>query len=299
MAEASPLRIAALQLNGRDDVASGVRADGEAVDHERTSVARALAWTRAALDRGARLVVLPENWAGLAPAGVRPPWATRADDPEGGAVLLPFLRLAADYDATIVLGGNPEWDAAGRRFNVLHVLGARGILARYRKIHRFDADLPDGTSLRESAHTSAGEALVLVQLPRLSLGLSICYDLRFPELYRALAAAGADALVIPSAFTQPTGAAHWEVLLRARAIENQAWVIAPAQTGTHGHGRASWGHTMVVDPWGTVVAQASEGEGCVLHDLDPAVRDWAHARLPVRSHRALPATPPLVVIDAR
>lgn len=299
MTQTTPLRIAALQLNGRDDVASGVRVDEAAIATELTSAARALRWTRSALEGGAKLVVLPENWAGLAPAGTTPPWATHADDAAGGPVLAPFLALAASYDATLVLGGNPEWDASGRRFNVLHVVTARGIVARYRKLHRFDADLPDGTSLRESAHTSAGDEVVLVRLPTCDLGLSICYDLRFPELYRALTAAGADVLVVPSAFTQPTGAAHWEVLLRARAIENQAWVIAPAQTGPHGHGRASWGHTMIVDPWGTIVAQASEGEGCVAHEIDPKVRAWARARLPVSDHRVLPERTPVTIVDAR
>jgi len=203
------------------------------------------------------------------------------------------LALSAATDALIVLGGLPERPAEhdgadpGQCFNTLAVLHRGRVVAAYRKIHRFDATLPDGARLAESATVAAGARPTLLAAPRAVLGLSICYDLRFPELYRALAAAGAEVLLVPSAFTLLTGIDHWIPLLRARAIENQCYVLAPAQHGPHGHGRHSFGHSVIIDPWGTIVAEASRGDGVALAPLRADLLARVRADLPTHSHRRL------------
>jgi predicted amidohydrolase len=175
-----------------------------------------------------------------------------------------------------------------RPYNTCVVVAPDGrVTARYRKIHLFDVDLPDGSSHRESASTSAGEAPVTVVVGGFTIGLSVCYDLRFPELYRLLSTAGADALVVPAAFTLFTGKDHWHVLLRARAIEAQAYVVAPAQWGRHPRGRQTYGKSLVADPWGEVIAQAPEGEGLAIATLDRAYLEDVRARVPSLRHRRL------------
>ena len=270
------------------------------------SLARAAELTSEALERGAGLVVLPENYWGVAPPGFdRLAWAAdlrglsasgeSGSEPAGEppVVLAAQLVLSRGSDALIVLGGLPECpgpeDGApvGTIFNTLAVLHRGRVVATYRKIHRFDATLQDGSKLQESANVAAGSHPTVLDTPRACLGLSICYDLRFPELYRALAAAGADILLVPSAFTLFTGLAHWEPLLRARAIENQAYVLAPAQHGPHGHGRHSYGHSMIVDPWGTVIAEASRGDGVAIARLRGEVLARVRADLPALTHRRL------------
>lgn len=163
--------------------------------------------------------------------------------------------------------------------------GGGEIRARYDKLHMFDVDLPGGESWRESSAYRAGERAVVVETPVGMLGLSICYDLRFASLYSALTGAGADILAIPAAFTRPTGAAHWELLLRARAIENHAFVIAAAQSGAHEDGRATWGHSLCVDPWGDVLLDMGEGAGLGFAEIDLARVAEAKGRVPVRAHR--------------
>lgn len=162
------------------------------------------------------------------------------------------------------------------------------VVAVYRKIHLFDISGPGLPTLRESSFTEAGDEMVACDTAAGRIGLTVCYDLRFPPLYQALAAAGADILAVPSAFTVPTGAAHWETLLRARAIENQCYVVAAAQTGKHNErpGRASWGHAMVVDPWGTVVAQAGDGHapGIITAEINHEFLRSVRAKMPVREH---------------
>jgi len=266
------------------------------------SLARAAELTAEALGRGAGLVVLPENYWGVAPPGFdRLAWAAdlRGLGPRGELagepppVLAAQLVLSHGSEALIVLGGLPERPApedgapAGAIFNTLVVLHRGRIVATYRKIHRFDATLADGSRLQESATVAAGSQPTVLVTPQACIGLSICYDLRFPELYRALAAAGADILLVPSAFTLFTGLAHWEPLLRARAIENQAYVLAPAQHGPHGHGRHSYGHSMIVDPWGTVIAEASRGDGVAIARLRGEVLSQVRADLPALTHRRL------------
>lgn len=176
-----------------------------------------------------------------------------------------------------------DGDAYANRAFVIDDTGA--IRARYDKLHLFDVDLPSGESWRESASYRAGDAAVVVDTPVGRLGLSICYDLRFPDLYRALSDAGATVLAIPAAFTRPTGHAHWEPLLRARAIEAGAYVLAAAQTGEHEDGRATHGHTLAVDPWGEVLLDMGEAAGLGLVEVDPARVADVRARVPALRHR--------------
>jgi predicted amidohydrolase len=175
-----------------------------------------------------------------------------------------------------------------RPYNTCAVFGSDGaLLARYRKIHLFDVDLQDGTRLAESSATTSGSAPELFDVKGFRVGLSICYDLRFPELYRALVARGAEVLLVPAAFTLHTGKDHWHVLLRARAIESQCWVVAAAQWGKHPKGRASYGHSMIVDPWGVVVAECSNRVGFASADVDGDLIAETRRVLPSLLHRRL------------
>ncbi len=174
----------------------------------------------------------------------------------------------------------------GRLVNRGLVIDGKGaIRARYDKIHLFDVDLPTGERWRESAAYAPGERSVIATTPWAKIGLSICYDMRFPDLYRALSNAGAEILSVPAAFTVPTGKAHWHVLLRARAIEAGAYVVAAAQSGLHEDGRATFGHSLVVDPWGEVLLDMGEGEGVGFADLDMARLADVRARVPALRHR--------------
>ena len=174
----------------------------------------------------------------------------------------------------------------GRWTNRSFVIDDRGeIRARYDKIHLFDVDLPNGVSWRESAVYAPGDTVVTVDTPWARIGLSVCYDLRFADLYRRLSDAGAMILLIPAAFTVPTGQAHWEILLRARAIESAAFVIAPAQVGTHEDGRETYGHSLVIDPWGEILLDMDETPGLAFVDIDLDRVGAVRARIPVLAHR--------------
>lgn len=174
----------------------------------------------------------------------------------------------------------------GRWTNRSFVIDAAGaIRARYDKIHLFDVDLPGGISWRESAVYGPGDSIVTVDTPWVRLGLSICYDLRFADLYRRLSNAGAGILLVPAAFTVPTGRAHWEILLRARAIESASFVIAPAQVGLHEDGRETYGHSLIVDPWGEIILDMEEESGLGFADIDLDRIDAVRARIPVLAHR--------------
>ena len=176
--------------------------------------------------------------------------------------------------------------ADGRSVNRGFVIDDKGaIRARYDKMHLFDIDLPDGQSIRESAAYAPGARAVAVDTPWGRLGLSICYDLRFPDLFRALSDAGADMLAIPAAFTVPTGQAHWHVLMRARAIEASAFVIAAAQSGQHADGRTTYGHSLVVDPWGEVLLDMTEGAGVAVVEIEPRRLSEVRGQIPVLQHR--------------
>jgi predicted amidohydrolase len=240
--------------------------------------------TRAA-ERGARLVALPENFAFLRSEGQPVPDPQTLDGPW----LSRMAALASRLGITLLAGTVPEavpGDPRVRNTSVL--IGPDGrTIAVYRKIHLFDVDLQGMEHLKESKAVVPGDEVVVADTPAGRLGLSICYDVRFPELYRELSRRGARVLCVPSAFTERTGKAHWEVLLRARAIENLAYVMAPAQVGHHGGGRTSHGQALIVDPWGAVVSQVPDGEGIALAELDFARLERLRRELPALGHARL------------
>ena len=205
-----------------------------------------------------------------------------ADEP----VLAAVCQAAARHGIWVHLGSLAVKGEGGRLANRAFVIDARGeIRARYDKLHLFDVDLPTGESWRESAAYAPGNGAVVVETPVGRLGLAICYDLRFPDLFRALSDAGATILALPAAFTRPTGAAHWHVLLRARAIEAAAFVVAAAQTGVHEDGRATFGHSLVIDPWGEILLDMGEEPGVGFAEIDPARITDVRGRIPVLAHR--------------
>lgn len=202
-------------------------------------------------------------------------------------VLADVRKAAADYGIWVSLGSLAlQGGSGGRLVNRSFLIDATGaVRARYDKIHLFDVDLPTGESWRESAAYAPGKEAVVADAPVGRLGLSICYDLRFPALYAAMSAAGATILSIPAAFTVPTGKAHWHVLMRARAIENAAWVVSAAQVGTHEDGRTTYGHSLVVDPWGEIVLDMGEQVGVGFTELGLSRCDEVRVQIPVLSHR--------------
>jgi deaminated glutathione amidase len=270
----SELRIAAVQLNSQEDVQENLAACRRQV--------------RAAAERGAGIVVLPENFAYLGPEPGKREHAERLGD-FSAPIQAALGELAEQHQVLLVAGGFPEKsDDPSRPFNTCAVIDRnREVLGAYRKIHMFDVSLSDGTVLSESAATCAGTEPVVVDAHGLRLGLSVCYDLRFPELYRALVDRGADVLLVPAAFTLQTGKDHWHVLLRARAIESQCWLVAAAQWGRHPKGRASYGHALIVDPWGTIVAECSDGTGVAVADLDLDYTKRVRQSVPSLLHRRL------------
>jgi predicted amidohydrolase len=239
-----------------------------------------------AVGRGAAFVALPENFAFLRSAGAPLPEGQALDGPWASRM----AAVARTHRITLLLGSLPEKSAEeGKVHNTSVLLGPDArVLGVYRKIHLFDIDLPGLEHLKESREVAPGRDVVVAQAPFGPLGLTICYDVRFPELYRALTRRGARILAVPSAFTDRTGKDHWEVLLRARAIENLAYVVAPAQVGVHGKGRSSHGHALIVDPWGTVVAQVPDGEGIALAELDFDRQERLRRELPALRHARLP-----------
>ncbi len=206
--------------------------------------------------------------------------------PEAENTTLARLRdLAAELGVWLVIGSLVIRDDAERLSNRSFLVDPNGaVVARYDKIHMFDVEIPDGQTYRESAHYRPGEAAVLADLPWGRLGLTICYDVRFPALYRALAKAGAGILTVPSAFTRFTGKAHWHVLLRARAIETGCYVIAPAQCGSHARGRQTYGHSLIVAPWGEILADGGEETGISLAEIDLQRVDQVRSMVPALAH---------------
>ena len=248
------------------------------------NLARARHWIARAAEAGARLVALPENFACMREEGTTNPAAGPLDGP-----IVAFLQECAKQHGIVIAGGTIPERRAGeaRPHNTALAIDADGTLRGvYRKIHLFDIDLPD-VRLRESDAVAPGSEIVVVDSAVGKLGLSVCYDVRFPELYRALVAQGARILLVPSAFTVPTGSDHWEVLLRARAIENQCFVVASAQYGQHSPRRRSYGRSLIVDPWGLVLARASDGEGLALADLDFERLEDVRRHLPALTHRRI------------
>ena len=208
-----------------------------------------------------------------------------------GGLAYEFLRGVAKGAGIHVHGGSMIEQGAGKLFNTTVVFGPEGAeIARYRKIHLFDITGPDGTGYRESALYGAGDALVTFMAGGVKFGCTICYDMRFPEQYLALRRAGAEVIMVPSNFTLMTGKDHWEVLLRARAIEAQCWIVAAASTGSYeerGATRQVYGHSLIADPWGHVVARASDGIGWASARIDPAVTARVRRDMPVLEHRRL------------
>jgi deaminated glutathione amidase len=267
------MRTAAVQMRTTPDVASNLAAAERLLE--------------TAAERGVVCAMLPEAFAYLGPdAGKQ---AIAETLPDGGPILARCRELARRFDLHLILGGFHERSSeTGRTYNTcVHLSPAGEIVSMYRKIHLFDVDLADGTRLNESDRTLAGDEVVVTPTPLGPLGLSICYDVRFPALYQRLVDAGAVALTVPSAFTLSTGKDHWHVLLRARAIECQAYVLAPAQWGHHYGSRVSYGHALIVDPWGCVIAECGDGDGLAIAELDAAVVADVRSRLPSLQHRRL------------
>lgn len=209
-------------------------------------------------------------------------YRSEAEEP----VLAAVREAAARHGVWVHLGSLAVLRADGKLANRAFVIDDSGaIRARYDKMHLFDVDLPTGESWRESNSYTAGEGPVVVDTPLGKLGLAICYDLRFPDLFRTLSNAGATLLAVPAAFTRPTGAAHWHVLLRARAIEAAAFVIAAAQTGEHADGRATYGHSLAIGPWGDVLLDMGEPAGLGFAEIDARRLEDVRARVPVLRHR--------------
>jgi len=240
--------------------------------------------------RGAQFVGLPENFGFLRSEGEGVAEAQTLD----GVWVRRFAETARRHRLTLLLGSLPEKiDGERKIYNTSVLLGPDGaVIASYRKIHLFDTDLPGMEHLKESKGVTPGQKVVVAETAFGPLGLSICYDLRFPELYRELSRRGARILAIPSAFTERTGRAHWELLLRARAVENLAYVFAPAQTGQHAKNRASWGHAMIVSPWGEILAEVTDGEGVALAEIDFERQEKIRRELPALTHIRLSFSPP-------
>jgi nitrilase len=262
------------------------------------NIAQAAALADAAVaDARPNLLALPETWACL--GGTRDGKLAAAEDfPEPGSnatggAAYEFLRGVAQRHRIHVHGGSiGERGPGGKLFNTTLLFDPDGVeIARYRKIHLFDITGPDGAGYRESATYCAGDLVVTADVGGLRVGLAICYDLRFPELFLALRRAGAELIVLPAAFTRETGRDHWEVLIRARAIETQCWFAASATHGRHegpdGGDRFTYGHSLICDPWGAVVARASDGPGWAAARVEPAITARVRRDMPVIEHRVL------------
>jgi len=276
------MRVSILQMNPGADKAANIAQATRLLD-------------AAAADRP-DLVTLPEMWTCLggdhaakqAQAEPLPP----AGSNQLGGPAYEWLRQTARARGIHVHGGSMGEQAEGRLFNTTVVFDPQGSeVARYRKIHLFDITTPDGTGYRESSTYGGGQDVVTFDAAGVRVGLAICYDVRFPELFLALRRAGAELILLPAAFTVPTGRDHWEVLIRARAIETQCWIAAPATWGRHldakGEPRATFGHSLVCDPWGHVVANVSDGVGWATARIDPALTARVRRDMPVLEHRRL------------
>ena len=267
---AERVTVACIQVSAGRDVEPNIASVGNLV--------------RRARDAGAEFILTPENVLMLEPK--REPKFAKAEDEAQPKGIAAFQALARETGAWLLAGSLavkvPGEDRLANRSYLFDPQG--GIVARYDKIHMFDVNLANGESYKESSQFRPGNAAVLAGTPWGKLGMSVCYDLRFPALYRALAQAGARLISIPSAFTVPTGEAHWHTLLRARAIETGCFVLAPAQTGTHAEGRRTYGHSLIVDPWGKVLADGGEDTGFVTAELDLARIDEARAMVPSLGH---------------
>ena len=271
MSEASNerFRVALVQLRCGRSVAS--------------NLAQAEALIRRAAELGADYVQTPENTSFMELERDR--LLHQAESEEESAPLARLRAVAKELGLWLHIGSLAVKIDAERLANRSYVIGPDGeIAARYDKLHMFDVDLGNGETYRESRNYAPGTKGVVVDLPMGRLGMTICYDLRFPALYRALATAGAKLIAIPSAFTRQTGEAHWRVLVRARAIETGAFIVAASQGGLHENGRSTYGHSMIVSPWGEVLAEAGEDPGVIFADIDLSESEAARKRIPALLH---------------
>jgi deaminated glutathione amidase len=252
------------------------------------NLAAAAELLREAKDLGADIACLPENFSFI---GLKDADKLKVAEADGEGPIQDFLRDTARRLGLWILGGTTviKGDSAARVANASLLIDAEGKrVARYDKIHLFDVAIPGrDEKYLESTHVMPGREAVVADTPVGKLGLSVCYDMRFPELYRDLVARGAEWLAMPAAFTVPTGRAHWETLLRARAIENLCYVVAPAQSGTHTSGRETYGDTLIADYWGQVLSRLAKGSGVITADIDLAKQAETRARFPALDNRRL------------
>ena len=270
------MKIAAIQLTSGDDMAANIAAVTLGV--------------RNAAAEGAEMICLPENSFYMRREGTASLADVAMAEHPG---VLAMQALAREVNAFIAIGSIRALEVGNTLpFNRSVLIAPTGeILAHYDKIHLFDVQLPDGHHYRESSQARPGVQPVMARTSGANIGFSICYDLRFPALYRALAGAGAELLLVPSAFTRPTGEAHWHALLRARAIENGCYVVAAAQCGTHPGGRETYGHSIIINPWGQVLAEADgETPGMITAVIDRARVTQVRANMPVLQHQRLIGT---------
>jgi len=267
-------KVAAIQMTSSHFVAENLAAAGE--------------YLRQAKDQGAQIACLPENFSFL---GLKDADKLQVAETDGEGVVQAFLSNTARKLKMWILGGsiNLKGDSPKRVANASLLIDADGTrVARYDKMHLFDVTIPGrNEQYRESSHVVAGREVVVADTPVGRLGLSVCYDMRFPELYRELVSRGAEWLAMPAAFTVPTGQAHWETLLRARAIENLCYVVAPAQIGLHSNGRETYGDSLIVDYWGQVLSRLAKGTGVITADIDLASQAESRARFPALDNRQL------------
>jgi predicted amidohydrolase len=262
-------RVSCVQLRSSDDVEENIRISSDFI--------------REAKGQGAVFIATPENTTLMAPDGGAK--LERSFPEERDPALPRFCALAEELGVWLLIGSLAIKVSEKKTANRSFLIDPKGrIAARYDKIFLFDVDLPSGETYRESNTVAGGSRAVVADLPWGRLGLSICYDLRFPQLYRKLAQAGASVLAVPSAFTETTGKAHWHVLLRARAIENGAFVIAPAQGGAHANGRKTYGHSLIVAPWGEILAERDTEPGVIVADIDLDAAKTARERVPSLRH---------------
>ncbi len=267
-------KAAVVQLNGSSDVNRNLQVTEELV--------------RAAAAEGATLIATPEATTYLGPHDRK----VKLAEPIDGPTHLRLGALAKELGITLLVGSVAEQFSDEQAYNTSLLFGPDGALqASYRKMHLFDVDLAasGGVTFRESDRTVHGDELVVADTPLGRLGLSICFDLRFPEVYKGLVDQGAQILAIPSAFTEVTGKAHWHLLLRARAVETQSWILAPGQWGPHDDEglRRSYGHSLIVDPWGRVVAEVEDGEGYAIADIPQGMVEEIRAQIPMDGNRRL------------
>ena len=268
------ITVAAVQMTSAPDVAANLATAGALLEQ--------------AAREGARIALLPENFSFM---GLRDADKRAIAEREGSGPVQDFLsQRARELKLWIVAGTTPLSETAGERVAAAClVYNDQGVrVSRYDKMHLFDVDIPGrDEKYRESTHIAPGSRLGLVPTPAGLLGLSVCYDMRFPEMYRPMSAAGAQGFTVPAAFTVPTGRAHWESLLRARAIENLSFVVAAAQWGRHANGRETYGDSLIIDHWGTVLARLPEGQGVIVAQLDLAAQRAARQDFPALSHRVM------------